>query len=245
MDGRTNALFLIVASVVIGGTAFLSGLVPLARRWSDRRLRAFIAFGAGTLLGAAFLHMLPDAQALLGARVGALTLAGFLLLYVLERFVMVHACEEQACDFHTVGIAALIGMSVHSLVSGLSLGASLLVPPLAVVVALALVIHKVPEGFCLATMLVRGSYPRGRVVAFLFVYALMVPLGAALAYFALHEVTEAAVGAAVALSAGTFFHIAVSDLLPEVHRARSGRPANLAAFFAGVGLMAVSRLLGG
>ena len=40
---------------------------------------------------------------------GAWMMAGFLLLLVLERFMMVHACEEHGCDYHTVGLAAFVG----------------------------------------------------------------------------------------------------------------------------------------
>ena len=46
------------------------------------------------MLGAAFFHMLPEAVDLGGSAVVPFVVVGFLFLYLLERFVLVHVCAE-------------------------------------------------------------------------------------------------------------------------------------------------------
>ncbi|MDP2603781.1 MAG: hypothetical protein Q8S00_14485 [Deltaproteobacteria bacterium] len=72
-------------------------------------------------------------------------MSGFLLIFVMERFVFIHACEEHECDIHQMGIPAFLGISLHSLLDGVALGAGLLLPQLGAVVLLAVIVHKMPD----------------------------------------------------------------------------------------------------
>ncbi|MDP6461485.1 MAG: ZIP family metal transporter, partial [Gemmatimonadota bacterium] len=139
MDDLTRLGGLLAITVLF---TLAGGLAPLAREWPRATLRLLLAFGTGVLLGAAFTHMIPEAVGLLGPDVGPPVLAGFLLIYVLERFVMVHPCEEEGCAFHRMGVAAFIGITVHSLIDGLALGAAVAIPELSWAVAAAIILHK-------------------------------------------------------------------------------------------------------
>jgi zinc transporter ZupT len=113
---------LVVMGLACGGTSlpFL-----FKRRKKDERLfRFFVSFGGGVLLGAAFLHMIPCAAELSGESVGFFILLGFLSLYLLESFVFSHSCEEHDCDYHTIGLVAAVGLSVHNFVNGVALRSS-------------------------------------------------------------------------------------------------------------------------
>src|SRR5436305_1557512 len=100
-------------------TAFLGGAIPLMIPGvKDESLKLFVSLGAGLLLGMALMHMLPESAKLVPDSFGIWFLVGFCLLFVLERFVMVHACEEHGCDYHTIGIAAFVGLTVHGLIEG-------------------------------------------------------------------------------------------------------------------------------
>jgi zinc and cadmium transporter len=74
----------------------LGGLLPLATVLNHTRLQVYLSFSAGTMLGAAFFHMLPEA-----VRVGSATTIywaafGLLALFFLERFFSFHHHEPQA-----------------------------------------------------------------------------------------------------------------------------------------------------
>ncbi len=220
--------------------ALIGGAVPLIAKWQRKTIRLFISFGAGVLLGASFLHMIPEAADLIHDGIGLPLLFGFLSLYLFEKFIMVHACEAEDCNFHTVGLSALLGMSIHSFVTGVALGAGMLAPRLGLVVFLAVLLHKFPESFSLASILVHENYSRRKILGSVLVVALMVPLGAGLLILVLGKISSGVLGWLVAFSGGTFLHIAADDLLPEVHSASLNRKATLSIFLGGVLLMWVS-----
>jgi zinc and cadmium transporter len=60
----------------------------------------------------------------------------------MERFVFVHACEERDRDIHQMGIPAFLGISLHSLLDGIALGAGLILPQLGPVVLLAVIVTR-------------------------------------------------------------------------------------------------------
>lgn len=99
--GITLTLF--CAAIV--GVSVLGGLLPLATVLTHTRLQVYLSFSAGTMLGAAFFHMLPEAVRL-GAP-GTLRWAalGLLALFFLERFFAFHHHEapadpEEPCPTH-------------------------------------------------------------------------------------------------------------------------------------------------
>ncbi len=232
-------LALAAGSVV--ALTLIGGLLPLAREWNRGTIRVLLAFGIGVLLGAAFLHMLPEAITVLGSGVGAPVLVGFLLIYVLERFVMIHACEEEGCGFHELGLAAFVGITVHSLIDGFALGAGLTIPEISVPVTAAIILHKLPAALSLTGILLHCEYPRKRIVLMTVMFSISTPFGAALAYGALREMTGTTLlHYAIAFSAGTFLAIATADLLPQIHSAPEGRLRNLFALFAGILVMGLT-----
>ena len=103
--------------------SLLGGFLPLLKDLSKKNLSLLLSFSGGVLLGAVFLHMIPETGEVLKNNLGWPILAGFLLIFVLERFVFIHACGESNCDFHEIGVPAFVGISFHSLLDGVALGA--------------------------------------------------------------------------------------------------------------------------
>jgi zinc and cadmium transporter len=225
-------LGLTTAAVVV--LTLIGGLLPLIRTWSRPAVRLLLAFGTGVLLGAAFFHMIPEAAAVLGDGIGVAVLAGFLVIYVFERFVMMHPCEEEECSFHQMGLAAFCGITLHALIDGLALGAGLTMPSLTAAVTLAILLHKLPSSLSLTGILLHCEYSRRKIVALSLLFSLATPIGAVVSFVALREMTGTMLHGAIAFSAGTFLAIATADLLPQVHSAPEGRFRNLFALFAGI-----------
>jgi zinc transporter ZupT len=203
-------------------------------------LRFFISFGAGVLLGAAFLHMIPHAAELAGSSVGFYILLGFLFLYLLESFTFSHSCEEHDCDYHTLGLVAAGGLSIHNFVNGVALGSAAQLPVLGFWVFVATAAHKGPEFFSLSSILLAGRRKKGTVLLAALAVASMILLGALLSGVLLKGGNSRWLGAALGFSAGTFIHLAATDLAPEVHHIRQARWAHLAAFLGGLAVMWLS-----
>lgn len=230
---------LVVVLAALGGA-----LVPLVMAQQTRMI-GFLAFAAGVMLGAAFFHMLPEAFEAGGYAVFSWLLVGFLFLFVLERYVLVHACEEppeceEHAHQHAFGLTAFLGLSAHTLFDGVALG-SACQEGVGLMALIAITAHKIPSSLSLASILKLEGRKVSTVLAYVVVFALMVPLGVVLfisvqAALQLPSIT----GKALAFSAGTFLYIAVSDLLPHVNRhGKDTRLRNMLSLVGGVALMLV------
>lgn len=213
------------------------------RELSQRALALLLSFSAGVLLGAVFFHMLPEIGEMLGENLGWPILAGFLLIFVMERFVFVHACEERDCDIHQMGIPAFMGISLHSLLDGLALGAGLMLPQLGPVVLLAVIIHKMPDSISITSILLSAGWSRRKVAMLSLLFSLTTPVGALLAYFFFRALSPENVAIAIGISAGTFLAIATADILPQVHRIEERNPLTLLFLVLGLAVSWVGYLL--
>lgn len=232
-DPITLSLLIVVLILM----TIVSGSMPLYKSWERKHIRLFISFGAGSLLGASFIHMIPETVETIGSGVGIAVLTGFLILYVIEKFTMIHACEGEDCSFHQMGIISFIGLSAHNIIDGFVLTTSTMLPNLGPIVFAAIVVHKIPASFSLSSILIIGEFTRKKVLLYLIIFSLMLPVGAFAAMLLMDIFGTYQLGIAVAVSAGTFIYIATSDLLPEVHRVGEWRIQNLISFLAGIVFM--------
>lgn len=225
---------------MIAGLSLLGGVAPLVRTWSRERLTLLVSFGAGVLLGAAFIHMLPLASESLGQLTGVPILGGFLAIFILERFFLVDPCEEVGCEVHSFGFAAFLGITFHSLIDGVAVGSSLIVPSLAPPVFLAIVIHKIPAAFSLCSILLLAGYTRERALLHICGFSTATPIGAIASYLFLRGLSDEVIAVAVGVSAGSFLAIATSDLLPQLHRENTPRVGSVVLLLVGISVMLAS-----
>jgi zinc and cadmium transporter len=223
--------------------SLVGGFLPLLKELSQKTLALFLSFSAGVLLGTVFFHMLPEAAKYLGDHVGLALLGGFLLIFIMERFIFVHACEERDCNIHQMGLSAFLGISLHSLLDGIALGAGLMIPQLGPVIVLAVIIHKMPDGISISSILLSAGWKRRDVGALSLLFSLATPLGAVIAYFFLEVLTPQALAVAIAVSAGTFLAIATADILPQVHRLEERNPMTLLFLLGGLAVSWAGKLL--
>jgi len=223
--------------------SLVGGFLPLLRELSQRALALLLSFSAGVLLGAVFFHMLPETGKVLTENIGWPVLSGFLMIFVMERFVFIHACEEHECDIHQMGIPAFLGISLHSLLDGVALGAGLLLPQLGPVVLLAVIVHKMPDSISISSILLSVGWPRRKVATLSVLFALTTPVGALLAYLFFRTLSETDVAVAIGISAGTFLAIATADILPQVHRIEQRNPMTLIFLVAGLTVSWLGKLV--
>ena len=195
----------------------IGGWIPTVRVWSQSTFRMIISFCAGVLLGAVFFHILPEITSVLGAKVGYSIMAGFLMIFVMEKFIMVHPCEEGECDYHKIGLAAYVGIGFHSILDGIAIGVGSMMN-LSMVIILAVTVHKFPAALALSSLFVKGgAYNRQKILVSMFIFSLATPLGAILSLFIFQGLKPEMVAVALGISAGTFLFISTADLLPTVY----------------------------
>jgi Predicted divalent heavy-metal cations transporter len=241
-----NAASPFTLSLVIVVVGFAAGLVPFFFQWTHRTAHRWIAFGAGTMLGAAFLHMLPEGAELAGSLSITMALAGFVVLYLVEQLSLKHPHEEDEGEFTEIGFLAFLGLTIHDLVDGISLGAGHDIPAITPAIFLALVLHKIPNTFSLSLLLLHGGYSKKKVLLFLSTFLVAIPIGALLSEPLISLMGpdhNRAIGALVGFSSGTFVYIAAYELLPEMQR-KATRGSWIGLFFIlGVAVMMLLRML--
>jgi len=238
-------LSLFLCALLIFSTAFTGGILPLwIKPKHENHLKLYISFGAGLLLSMAFLHMIPEAFKLIPNSFGIWLLFGFCLLLVLERFIMVHAYEEHDCHYHTVGLTAFMGLTIHGLIEGFALASSQLVANLGILVLIAILSHKAPAGIALTSILKMSGKKNGQILGFVTGVALSGPIGIFLAYCLLQSKDyQNAAGTLLSVSAGTFIYIGACDLLPEIHRTDGEKLQRLISFIIGILISSISGYL--
>ncbi len=90
------AMTLIAFCTAIVLVSLLGGILPLATVLNHTRLQVYLSFSAGTMLGAAFFHMIPEAVRVGSATTVRWTAAGLLSLFFLERFFSFHHHEAES-----------------------------------------------------------------------------------------------------------------------------------------------------
>jgi zinc and cadmium transporter len=146
---------------------------------------------------------------------------------------------------HTLGLAAFVGLSLHTLVDGFALGAAQSDPALGLLVFVAILAHKIPSSVSLTAILRAEGYGKRQALLMNASFALMVPLGAAI-FLVLDRVVAARSFTAVALaaSAGSFLQLSLSDILPDLHRRGGSRWKISLALLGGLAAMWALKSLG-
>ena len=221
----------------VGGAALLLAFPDDVRK---RLVPALVAYAAGTLLGAAFLGMIPAAAADTPVRaVSAAVLAGIVLFFVLERLVLWRHGHEAGGSPNPAAPLILVGDAFHNFVDGVVIAAAFLTSvPLGIAAGLAVVAHEVPQEVGDFAILLDGGYGRRKALALNALSATATLPGALAGYFWLADV-QGLVPYVLALSASSFIYIAVADLLPGLHRRPAGGWRQFALIVAGIGTIAV------
>lgn len=252
---------LAVYCVLVFLASLAGGAVTALFRLTHTRLQVAVSFVAGLMLGLAMLGLLPHASGGLGSiQLGAAwLLAGFLVMFLLQRFLPFHhhdvaegsptepcghahsLAERSARSLSWMGTA--LGLSLHSVFDGVAMAAAVAsdqqnhVTALGVGTALAVILHKPFGALAIATLMAAGGTTRAVRHGVNFAFALVTPLGALLFFSGFGHFAESHsswLGAALGLCAGTFLCIACADLLPELQFHSHDRVKLSVALLAGI-----------
>ena len=241
MDLSSPLALSLLFGAAAGGANVVGGLVVVARReWNERFLKYFIGLGAGFMLAATFLRMLPASLALSSAA-PALILAGYFLVQFFEHTLAPHfhfGAETHPESFLRPSSAytAVGGLCIHTFFDGVSIASAFLVNfKVGILVFIAILLHKMPEGFTVASiMLATGRSTQKAVIATAAVGA--ATLAGVIGVALLQERVNNAVGYALPFSAGVTLYVAASDLIPEVNYKEERNPTVSIVVFGGVAL---------
>ncbi|MBU4252035.1 MAG: ZIP family metal transporter [Candidatus Omnitrophica bacterium] len=240
-------LFWILASTFLVSLISLVGIFTLAIKENllQKALFCLIGFSAGALIGSAFLHILPEClENNKSTTVFSYLIIGIIIFFIMERFLHWRHChEEGACKTHAFTYLTLVGDGFHNFIDGMVIAASFMASfQLGVVTTLAIILHEIPQELSDFAILVYGGFTKKKALLFNFASALMAIIGALTGYF-ISDFVQGFSNFIMPLTAGGFIYIAMSDLIPEVHKESNQKRATLAfvAFLLGIVFMAAAK----
>ncbi len=223
-----------------------------------------IAMAAGTLLGDAMLHLLPEAAEVGGftPRIGGFVLGGFLVMFGIEVVLRrghshaeaIEPAEHHHDDGHGHGADSdhvqpfgwinLVGDALHNLLDGVIIAAAFLIDTSAgIATTIAVLAHEVPQELGDFAVLVRSGMSHKKALALNLASALWAVAGA-VAVLAAGLDPDTLTTLALPLIAGAFVYIAAADLVPELHHHNKGRDVAVIVTGLLVGLLSMWLLLG-
>ncbi len=204
------------------GSVSLAGLILLLKESHLRKVSTVLAYLAGgTLLGAAFLGMLPNALSMMEThKVLGFVLAGILFFFVLEKIILWRTCSDVDCDRHLHAAAPmiLIGDGFHSAIDGVVIAAAFLTSPeVGFFVTISVVFHEIPQELADFGVLLKSGMSKSKAILYNILSGATAILAGILAYYFL-QTLNSLIPYALAFSAASFLYIALAELIPEMHK---------------------------
>ncbi|MBI4981469.1 ZIP family metal transporter [Candidatus Woesearchaeota archaeon] len=213
-----------IISVILVSLVSLIGVVSLFFKQEklNRILTLLVSLSAGSLLGGAFFHLLPEVVEQKGfpLAVPLSIIGGILLFFAVEKFIHWRHCHYSTTDSHPHHLALmnLVGDAVHNFLDGMIIAASYLASiPAGIATTIAVLVHEVPQEIGDFGVLLYSGWSKSKALMFNFFSALIAVVGAVVGLI-LGTSSESFVALILPLAAGGFIYIAGTDLMPELHK---------------------------
>ena len=233
-----------------GGLIVASSLLLFTHTIRTRLIPWLVSYAVGALLGVALLALLPEAldSGLRPGMVFATLLVGIMTFFVLEKLVLLRHCHTDECAVHGATVPlVLIGDAFHNFLDGAIIAAAVLTSvPLGVNTAIAVAAHEIPQEVGDVAILLASGYSRRRTLLLNLISGAAGIVGAALAY-SMVTVVPAIRAFVLAFSSASLLYIAMSDLIPDLHRGQIDRNSirQVVLIALGIGtIVAFERLVG-
>jgi zinc and cadmium transporter len=233
----------------LGGLLVASSLLLFDDTLRARLVPSLVSYAVGALLGVALLALLPEALEVLRPFSALATLlAGILCFFVLEKLVLLRHCHTDECQVHgATATLVLVGDAFHNFIDGAIIGTAVLSSiPLGLNTAIAVAAHEIPQEVGDVAILLAAGYGRRRALILNVISGASGIAGALLAFGAVALVPGIR-PFVLAFSSASLLYIAMSDLIPDLHRGSIDQSAvrQVSLIAAGVGtVLLFERLVG-
>lgn len=220
--------------LVIIAVCFFGSLLSLTLAFLFSKLKMvnyadyFVSFAVGTLLGAAFLEIIPHAYELSRDlhQISLIVLVGILIFFILEKLLVWRHCHGSHCENHSPvvnhdvkkGSILIIGDCFHNFIDGILIASAFIVDiNLGLITALAIIVHEIPQEISNFSILINSGYSLSRTLLMNVITGFAMIIGAILAYFVLNDL-EFLIPIILAFAASSMIYVAISDLIPSLHK---------------------------
>ena len=239
---------LIISLISVVGIFGLISRLPSFSKFS----LSLVGIAVGSLLGDAFIHVLPEANSQINNNliVSLLTILGMLLFFILEKVVRWRHCHDPQCladeddhghhQEHIVSIS-LVGEAFHNFIDGVIISTSFIVnPALGIATSLAVLLHEIPQEIGHFGIFIHQGLSLSKTLFLNLISASFAFIGVIIVFIIGGSVSNFS-AYFLPITAGGFIYLAASDLIPELHRHQPNIISSLSQVFLvilGVALMA-------
>ncbi len=240
-----------IGSVFIVSLVSLIGILAISINMErlKKSLLFLVSFAAGSLLGGAFIHLIPEVfeESKNSGILPFIILIGFLLFFVLEKILCWRHCHVPTSENHPhpVAINNLVGDGFHNLIDGMIIAGSYMVSiPLGIATTIAVLLHEIPQEIGDFGILIHAGYTKAKAILFNYLSALLAIVGAVMT-LVIGSAVEQAHEFIISFTIGGFIYIAAADLIPEMKKETDLRKSmlQLTSLILGIGVMALLLLL--
>ncbi|MEP7233861.1 MAG: ZIP family metal transporter [Ignavibacteriota bacterium] len=227
----------ILLSIVAAGAQIGGGMLALqVKRFPHAWERTLLALGAGFLLALVFVDLIPESFRLTANPDQSVIamLVGFSVLHFFEHTLVTHFHFGEETHVHhgishSSAFGAVGGLTLHAFFDGMAIAAvSTAKPAMGFLISVAVLLHKIPEGLTVASVMVAGKRSTKEAMNAGYILGLSTILGALVVFFFV-TIDETLIGFLFAFSAGAALYVGACDLIPEINKTR-GRKAPILVF---------------
>ncbi len=219
-------LALIIAATIVISLVSLVGvfLIGTGKKFEETALMPLVGLSAGTLLGGAFLDLLPESLELIPANMVLFApLVGILVFFALEKIIVWHHHHHAHAKAREkpAGYLNLVGDALHNFFDGIAIASAFLASPaVGIATSLAVALHEIPQEIGDYSLLVYSGFTKRKALLFNLGSAVFAVIGALFFYFAA-PIVQGLQAYGLAFTAGMFIYIAAADIVPELQREKT------------------------
>lgn len=230
----------IIIATFVNGLIGLVGAISLflKEKFFRKIIIVLVAFSAGALLSGALFHLLAESLEHLEVMQSfGYLMVGFVLFFVIERFLHWHHCHEGVCKVHPYSYLILFGDGVHNFIDGIIMAASFMINvPFGIITTLLIIGHEIPQELGDFAILVHGGMGKYKALIFNYISQLTCVIGGIVG-FVLSNISKELIPFMLSFAAGGFIYIAASDLIPELHKEPEMKKSMTSFAFFIIGIM--------
>lgn len=239
-----SSLIQVIFYSLVGGVfSLIGGIILIASEKRAQKLANLATpFAAGALLSAAFIDILPEAAHSGEIKTALIfTVVGILIFFILERFLrwFHHHRNQNDNSADPTALLIITGDAIHNFIDGIAIAAGFLVSPsTGIVVTLAVAVHEIPQEIGDFGLLLHKGMKRSNVVI-ANVFSALATTVAAIIFFNVGQSVELPLDIVLGIVAGFFIYIAVSDIIPDIHKKEGKSFAGIQTLMLIIGVIVV------
>ncbi|OGM60722.1 hypothetical protein A2892_01615 [Candidatus Woesebacteria bacterium RIFCSPLOWO2_01_FULL_39_10b] len=215
-----NSFLELISLAFLGSMAgLIGGVIFLVKKdWARKLSKLAVPFASGVLLSVSILHLIPEAEELIGEISYLYVLLAFLVSFIFEQFftTLHHHEDRKSTILKTTVPLVIVGDTIHNFIDGVAIAAAYLNDPaFGLIVALATFFHETPHEIGDFGVLISSGWSRSKTFIANALSASATFPGALFVFFFNQDINNS-LGLLLAVSAGVFLYLGASDFLPEI-----------------------------